>query len=115
MYIHTEDIHNFKAAEQLLPFVFDLIKPSSVLDVGCGIGTWLKVSKDLGVYDILGLDGSYVNKDLLKIAKENFLEVDLGNGFVLKREFDLIFCLEVIEHIPEENAEALVKSLCNHR
>jgi len=55
MYIHTEEIHNFKAAEQLLPVVFEIVKPSSILDVGCGFGTWLKVSKDLGIKDVLGI------------------------------------------------------------
>lgn len=114
MYIHTEDIHNFKAAEQVLPIVFDKFKPNSILDVGCGIGTWLKVAKDLGVNNILGIDGSYINKQLLKIKDSEFKEFDLNLPFNLNQQFDLIICLEVAEHVSQEYASNLIKSLCDH-
>jgi SAM-dependent methyltransferase len=114
MYIHTEDIHNFKAAEQVLPIVFNIVKPSSILDVGCGIGTWLKVAKDLGVNNIQGIDGSYINHSLLKIDTSEFLELDLSNSFNLNKKFDLVICLEVAEHLPEEFSDNLINSLCLH-
>ena len=40
-YIHSENVHNLNAPNQVVPIVMDLFHPSSVLDVGCGIGTWL--------------------------------------------------------------------------
>jgi len=36
--------------------------PSSVLDVGCGVGTLLAEAQDLGVSEIVGMDGDYVDR-----------------------------------------------------
>ena len=44
------------SAEIILPIVFDKVKASSVVDVGCGVGTWLTVARSLGVTRVsLGL------------------------------------------------------------
>ena len=40
-YSHTEEMHNTRAASLIVPYIVSLFKPSSVLDVGCGLGTWL--------------------------------------------------------------------------
>ena len=61
IYTHTEDTHNTRAAEVVVPLLLDMFKIESVLDVGCGTGTWLKVFQDQGVKDYLGIDGSYVD------------------------------------------------------
>ena len=76
-YIHEETVHNFKAAREVVPFLLQVLETRSVVDVGCGIGTWLKVFEENGVHDILGIDGNYVDKSLLKIDKSNFVEYDL--------------------------------------
>lgn len=87
----------------------------SVLDVGCGTGTWLKVFRDsLGLFDILGLDGSYLDRGQLEIEESMFMEWDLRHPFDLGRGFDLVICLEVAEHLPESSAADLVDSLCRH-
>jgi IS1 family transposase len=41
--------------------LFEIYKPNSVLDVGAGLGTWLKVCIDLGVSEVLGIDGEIKN------------------------------------------------------
>lgn len=114
LYVHDEIIHNFKAAKEVLPFIIEKFKPTSLLDVGCGIGTWLTVAKDLGVKNVVGVDGSYTNKELLKINASEFIERDLREPFFLDRRFDLAICLEVAEHLPESKAEILVNTLCKH-
>jgi SAM-dependent methyltransferase len=115
-YVHSEDVHNFTAARIILPLIFDLIGTKSLIDVGCGIGTWLKVAKDLGVSDILGVDGDYVDRKVLSkyIDEDNFLARDLTKPLELYRTFDLALCLEVAEHLPFESADILIDSLCNH-
>jgi len=49
----------------------------------------------------------------LLIPQENFRSADLTLPFMLDRTYDLALCLEVGEHIPEENSEVLVQSLCD--
>ena len=41
----------------MVPLVLDLVQPKSVADIGCGIGTWLKICREHGVEEILGVDG----------------------------------------------------------
>ena len=42
-----------------------LLPVRSVVDFGCGRGTWLKACLENGVETVLGLDGDYVNRDKL--------------------------------------------------
>lgn len=116
LYVHDEVTHNNKAAEEILPMLFQVYKPGSVLDVGCGLGTWLKVSKDLGVPHVLGIDGDYVNRDLLRkyINEDEFKVCDLTKPFQLNTKYDLALCLEVAEHLPKSSADTLIESLTLH-
>ena len=114
LYIHDEITHNSSAAEQVLPILFEAYKPNSVLDIGCGLGNWIEVAKKMGVENVIGVDGDYVNKLLLKIEESEFVERDLTKPFDLERKFDLAICLEVAEHLPATSAENLIKSITRH-
>ena len=87
------------------------IQPSSVIDVGCGVGTWLAVLAESGVADAWGIDGDYVDRTLLEIPQERFLPHDLTLPIHLERRFDLVLCLEVAEHLPADSAHTLIDSL----
>ncbi|GHB23839.1 class I SAM-dependent methyltransferase [Mongoliitalea lutea] len=115
-YIHSENIHNTSSANLIIPIVNQIINPDSVLDIGCGIGTWLSVFKEYGVNEVLGVDGDYVSKSLLSkyLSEEEFISHDLNIPLNLNRKFDLALCLEVAEHISEKSSEVLVKTLINH-
>lgn len=110
-YVHDELIHNTKAAKEIVPKIIELIHPTSVVDIGCGIGTWLSVFEDFGVKDVLGIDGDYVNRTLLHIEEKKFISSDLTKPLKLDRKFDLAICLEVAEHLPEESANTFVENL----
>jgi SAM-dependent methyltransferase len=99
------------SAEAIVPFVFGLVKPSSVVDVGCGTGTWLAVFRELGVEHVLGIDGEHVDRRLLEIPDECFIARDLSATINLDRTFDLVVSLEVAEHLPRDHAPYFVRSL----
>ena len=86
----------------------------SVLDVGCGQGAWLSVWKNLGVQDVTGIDGNYVNRESLLISEDSFVPCNLAEGFELGQRFDLVQSLEVAEHLPAESASTFVNSLVKH-
>ncbi len=117
---YTKDFYNSQrfysrlSAGNILPIIFDLLKVESMLDVGCGTGEWLKAAQDLGIKEICGVDGYYVDKDLLAIQKEYFIDFDLKNPIDLKRKFDLVISMEVAEHLPENTADSFINSLINH-
>jgi SAM-dependent methyltransferase len=102
---------SLRSAREIVPLVVSLTRPRSVVDVGCGIGTWVKMFQDNGIPDVMGVDGAYVHRDRLLICQDRFLAVDLRKPFRMSRQFDLAVCLEVAEHLPECCAETFVESL----
>ena len=115
-YIHHSDVHNLIAPKQVVPLLINLFHPQSVLDVGCGIGTWLSVFKQHGLQKVHGIDGDFVDKKLLwdHINKDEFSAKDLGINFDLKKKFDLVICLEVAEHLEKKHATGFIDSICKH-
>ena len=116
----TEDVlsktvvHNRASADRILQVLFEYVRPSSVLDVGCGLGTWLKAVLDLGISDIRGVEGNWLDRSKLEIDGGLVEVCDLEHGFSLGRKFDLTICLEVGEHLSPAAAEGFVRSLVNH-
>ena len=102
------------AAERIVPLLQQQLLPASVLDVGCGQGAWLAVWQSHGVQDVVGVDGSYVDRSRLLFAPERFYAHDLQQGFALGRSFSLVQCLEVAEHLPASSAAPLIDSLVRH-
>lgn len=110
-FFSSRDLRTRYAAHQILASVFQMFGGiKSVIDIGCGVGTWLSVSKELGATTILGIDGQWVNQQRLVMAPECFQQADLENiGSVkLNNHFDLAICLEVAEHLPAACAKDLV-------
>ena len=68
---------NRASAHLILSLLFELFRPRSVLDVGCGIGTWLAVAQKLGVKDIAGVDGEWLDRKLARISPERLQSIDL--------------------------------------
>jgi SAM-dependent methyltransferase len=102
------------SAEVVVPIVVDLLRPASVLDVGCGRGTWLSAFSRSGVGEVVGVDGPHIALADLEIAPDAFLPRDLSQPFDLGRRFDLVVSLEVAEHLAPELAAAFVASLVAH-
>jgi cyclopropane fatty-acyl-phospholipid synthase-like methyltransferase len=101
-----------RSAKEVVPLVVDLIQPKHVIDVGCGIGTWLSVFRECGIEEVFGVDGDWVNnEEMLEIPKARFRSFDLKEPLYLDRQFDLVVSLEVAEHLPPECAETFIDSL----
>ena len=101
------------SASVVVPAVVDLVRPRSVIDVGCGGGAWAAEFVRNGVPDVLGVDGDYVDPSVLALPAGCFLACDLTSSFVdrIGRRFDLVVCLEVAEHLSTEHAERFAASL----
>jgi 2-polyprenyl-3-methyl-5-hydroxy-6-metoxy-1,4-benzoquinol methylase len=102
---------SLQSAREVIPLVRHYYDPASVVDVGCGGGSWLSVFHELGIRDIYGLDGDWANTDDLLIPSALFQETDFLKPFRLSRTFDLVVCLEIAEHIQKSSAPVLIESL----
>lgn len=101
------------SAAVVVPMLVELVRPSSVIDVGCGRGQWLAAFQRAGVDDVLGLDGPYVPRSELAIDPESFRAVDLERPPALGRVFDLAVSVEVAEHLEPGTAGSFVGYLCS--
>ncbi|MBZ8179983.1 Wzt carbohydrate-binding domain-containing protein [Oscillatoria salina] len=102
---------SLQSAREIVPLLLDLIQPQTVVDVGCGDGTWLSVFAENGITEYLGIDGDYLKPEMLQISPEKFLAKDLKQPLHLDKTFDLVLSLEVAEHLPESDAEIFIDSL----
>jgi hypothetical protein len=101
-----------RSAEIVVPIVIGAVRPKSVVDVGCGVGAWLREFERAGITDYLGIDGQYVPLEQLLIPRQRFCALDLvTNRLSLERTYDLAISLEVAEHLPATQAESFICSL----
>lgn len=100
-----------ESAKEIVPFLKSITQCRSVIDVGCGVGTWLSVFQQSGIVDFQGIDGTYVNPDDLVIPRDRFSAADLTKPPQIHRQFDLAICLEVAEHLPSSSDKALIDFL----
>jgi SAM-dependent methyltransferase len=106
-----QSIGSRRSALETIPLLQRFVHVSSVLDVGCGVGTWLSAFRERGVSDVMGLDGTYVDRARLQIPAERFVPCDLTAPPELSRKFDLVTSLEVAEHLPAAAADGFVRYL----
>ena len=96
------------SAKRVVPWLLDRFPIKSVVDLGCGLGTWLAEFQVCGLEEICGFDGDYVPRQYLQIPEADFHPADLCNGPFPARRFDLAMSLETAEHLPPEHAEEFV-------
>jgi hypothetical protein len=99
------------SARVCAPLILDLLRPASLVDIGCGQGEWLSVFADHGITDFHGVDGEYVADSQLYIPRQHFTRHDLTRPLDLGRRFDLALSLEVAEHLPHRLASAHIAGL----
>ena len=97
------------SAAVVAPLLDELIAPDTVLDVGCGLGTW--AARWPGS---TGVDGEWVARNKLRIPPHRFVPHDLGTPLILGERFDMALCLEVAEHLDPKAGRVLVDTLCRH-
>jgi SAM-dependent methyltransferase len=107
---------SYRAAQLILPHVLAAVgRPSSVLDIGCGVGTWLRAVRDyVPDVHVVGVDHPSIPLDVLMISPEEYVGTDLSQGVDMQRKFDLALSLEVGEHLDASSGKALVASLARH-
>jgi len=83
-------------------YLWKIPKASRVLDLGCGEGVLVEEFLKLG-YDIIGLDENY--------SSEFVLRGDIRKTPFSGMQFDVILCLDVIEHLNYENQEMAISEI----
>ncbi|NOR88058.1 MAG: methyltransferase domain-containing protein [Bacteroidales bacterium] len=109
--IFSNDWHFENLFIDIPPFKYFYLKykPETILDVGCGIGQYLTYFKYAGATRITGIDGISGEASLLE--KSEFISQDLENGFEQDQKFDVVICLETLEHLNHETSLRVLKDI----
>ena len=103
---------HISSARVILNILFKHYNPKSIVDVGCGSGSWLKVAGEMGVNSLSGIDGKWLKKDMLISNNFELITHELEEPIPVLPEYDLAISLEVAEHLPESRAESFIGDLC---
>jgi SAM-dependent methyltransferase len=98
---------------QKLDCILELVRPRSVLDVGCGTGKSLAYFRERGI-EAIGIEAS---REAIRSSGPLACFIwhhDLRNPTDLGRDFDLLWCFEVAEHIHPQFVETFVDTLVRH-
>lgn len=88
------------------------IGPATVLDAGCALGLLVEQLRARGV-DAEGIDISeYAIARAPEAVRDHVRVGSVAAPF--PRRYDLIVCIEVLEHMPKAEAEAAVANFCAH-
>jgi SAM-dependent methyltransferase len=95
-----------QTAEKLI----SAVRPTRVFDAGCAFGFLVESFWDRGVYcegvDVSEYAISQARRDMARYCRVQSLTEPIQG------RFDLITCIEVLEHIDAEEADAVVANLC---
>jgi SAM-dependent methyltransferase len=100
------------SAKGLVSEILRHVSPKSIVDVGCGVGVWVDEFKRRGIAEVMGVDQPQpIAEGLRLIHPPEFLEQDLEQPLQIHRTFDLVVCLETIEHLSENRGPELIRDL----
>ena len=89
--------------------IVQIIKPGSVMDMGCAKGFLVESLRDRGVQaygvDISDYAISQVREDIKQFCRVGAVTEPLD------RDYDLITCIEVLEHVTEEESEIAIRNM----
>lgn len=116
---HGQDYTNSEKWEKHFALIageiVDHLHPKTFLDVGCAMGYLVGALRDLGV-EAYGIDISEyaigrVREDIRPYCRQGDILDGVPAGF--PRKFDCIACIEIAEHLYEEDAADLIGILCD--
>lgn len=111
-FYHDLERTSFDSAIEVLSIAFSLFEIKSVIDFGCGTGSWLRAAGQLGATKLTGLEGNWVRSDMLVDPRIEFITTELEASAGPPAIYDLAISVEVAEHLSSRRADGFVDDLC---
>jgi GT2 family glycosyltransferase/SAM-dependent methyltransferase len=89
------------------------LQPATVLDAGCGSGYLVRALRNRGV-EAWGIDSSETSIGKMLPESQPYCRVGSILESLPQPHFDLVICIDVVEHLSPEEAIRAVENLCQH-
>lgn len=89
----------------------------SILELGCGGGDMHPFLRAMGIEQYLGLDGNPIahkHSPYVQAHPDNFRVITLTEEIDFGMKFSIVCTFEVLEHIPENTLDGMIKTIRNH-
>src|SRR5438046_1376740 len=106
----------FRSFDRVLGGSLPRDRAARILDVDCGEGALLSYLNEKGYENLAGFDLSPENVSLSRQLGLSFVEQHDGLRIVEFRpqeSYDAIFCLDILEHIPKQEAASFLEAARN--
>lgn len=113
LYYQKHEKGSYYSAISILEFILSFYNFNSLVDLGCGMGTWCKAASDLGVKYILGIDQHEYEQEYMLIDDRNYMKFDLKNELDNYGKFDIAVSVEVAEHIDSAYVNTFIRNVCS--
>lgn len=110
------------SAEIVVPYVYDLVRPTHVVDVGGGEGWWAREFARLGNCQCVVYDESVGSPGARRLGESEeigagrirfeYANFETDECPISDERYDLAICLEVAEHVAPEWADRFIRDLC---
>lgn len=102
------------SANAIFNAVSKYINPQSIIDVGGGVGTFLKTAQkfwNIEMDQVALVEGDYIEESLLEVDKKCYIPYNLEKSLKIDRKYDLVISLEVAEHLSKTRAKTFCEDL----
>lgn len=110
-FYHKHYEGSYTSASIILSYLKQYLCINSIVDFGCGIGTWCVAAAELGIPTICGIDSNSLPRTQIKDLTIDYKNLDLSKNITLQYQFDLAISVEVAEHIPETDINTYLKNI----
>ena len=82
---------SLSSARRYVGILNDIVKIESVVDLGCGTGSWLKAFEEGGARRLVGIEGEWGNKENLISEKIEFATKNLNSAACSKKNLIALY------------------------
>ena len=109
---YARDEEWFKFFGGIADRIVNDIHPASVLDAGCAWGLLVEKLRERDI----AADGIDISPFAIENVHPDMAQYCVVGSIVepFSREYDLIVCIEVVEHMPKDEAKQAIKNICEH-
>ncbi|WP_454683234.1 rhamnan synthesis F family protein [Ancylobacter moscoviensis] len=107
---HRDEPHWFRFFGEVARRIDETLSPRTVFDAGCAIGFLVEALRSRGI-EAFGRDFSSYAIEQIPVGLRPFCECG-SIAEPIEGSYDLVTCIEVLEHMPADEARRAVESMC---